>query len=485
MKQKMISLKVLFAILLLIITIGCGKEEETNQLPTCEITAPIGGAEITKGENIIISVKADDTDGNIVEVLFFVDGVGKNSVSSFPFVYNWNTTNENIDVHLLKATSIDNNGGSSSDEITVTIIENSENVPVANFAANITNGTTPLTVTFSDQSTNTPTSWQWEFGDGSASTLQNPSYSYNNVGTYTVMLTATNEFGTDTETKTDYIVVTEAGSAPVADFTGNPTSGTAPLTVNFTDQSNNTPTSWQWEFGDGITSTIQNPVHTYNTDGSYSVSLTVSNDYGTDIKTISSYIYVGSGGGGCEGQTNLTYSGQTYEIVEIGNQCWMAENLNYETANSWTYYDNPGFGDIFGRLYTWEAALTACPSGWSLPSDDKWKQMEIALGMSQSEADDTGFRGTDEGGKMKETGTTHWDSPNTGATNTSGFNAFAGGLRYINGTFGNIYDYGAWWSSSEYSDTRAWHRDLRYDHDQVFRGKGYKGNGFSVRCLKN
>ncbi len=187
------------------------------------------------------------------------------------------------------------------------------------------------------------------------------------------------------------------------------------------------------------------------------------------------------------GQANLTYGGQTYEIVEIGNQCWMAENLNYETANSWWYDNNSANGDVFGRLYTWEAALTACPNGWHLPTDDEIKTMETHLGMSQSQADETGFRGTDEGGKMKEVGTTHWYSPNTGASNSSGFKALPGGSR-VGEHSSSLGYHGNYWSSSEFpefSGTHGWYRYLRYDNDQVYRYGNLKKEGLSVRCLKN
>jgi hypothetical protein len=97
-----------------------------------------------------------------------------------------------------------------------------------------------------------------------------------------------------------------------------------------------------------------------------------------------------------------------YAVVTIGDQTWMAENLNYETSDSWGFFNNGSNCDVYGRLYTWDAAMSACPSGWHLPSDNEWKTLEMFLGMSQSEADDTGWRGSDEGGKLKETGTTHW-----------------------------------------------------------------------------
>ncbi|MBD3402043.1 PKD domain-containing protein [candidate division GN15 bacterium] len=167
--------------------------------------------------------------------------------------------------------------------------------PVADFSGSPTSGDEPLAVQFTDLSTNSPTSWSWDFGDGvGTSTAQNPSYTYQTAGTYTVSLTATNAYGSDTETKTDYITVTQPPqNPPVADFSGSPTSGDAPLSVQFTDLSTNSPTSWSWDFGDGVgTSTAQNPSYSYQSAGTYTVSLTATNAYGSDIETKVDYITV-------------------------------------------------------------------------------------------------------------------------------------------------------------------------------------------------
>lgn len=163
--------------------------------------------------------------------------------------------------------------------------------PVANFTGTPTSGTEPLTVNFTDQSTGTIDTWSWTFGDGGSSTAQNPSYTYNTTGTYTVSLTVTGPGGSDTYTATNYITVSPC-AAPVADFSGSPTSGDYDLTVNFTDLSTNSPNSWSWDFGDGGTSTAQNPSYTYTAAGTYSVSLTVSNACGSDAVTKTNYITV-------------------------------------------------------------------------------------------------------------------------------------------------------------------------------------------------
>lgn len=281
---------------------ACKKEEEkTNQTPTCNITSPANGQEITQGETVTISVEANDSDGSIAEVRFFIDGIGMSSATSFPFNYNWNTAGEDTGSHTIKATSIDNNGDRQSDEITVEIME---------------------------------------------------------------------------------------------------------ATI-FTDPRD----------------------------------------------------------------------GQIYNLVTIGTQRWFAENLNYETADSWWFDNSSVNGAIYGRLYTWDAALTACPAGWHLPSDAEWNILTDYLG------------GNDvAGGKMKEAGTTHWESPNTGASNESGFTALPGGLSDgSGGGFVNLRSSGSLWSATEYSSTTttAWHRLLYYNLDDVGRYYYHKGTGFSVRCLKD
>jgi PKD repeat protein len=164
--------------------------------------------------------------------------------------------------------------------------------PVAQFSGSPTSGYVPLTVDFTDESTGSPTSWSWDFGDGvGTSTQQNPSYTYTSPGTYTVTLTAANAYGSDDEVKTGYISVTV--EYPVADFSGSPTAGNAPLTVDFTDLSAGSPTSWSWDFGDGVgTSTAQNPSYTYTSDGVYTVELTATNAHGSDTETKAGYITV-------------------------------------------------------------------------------------------------------------------------------------------------------------------------------------------------
>jgi len=132
--------------------------------------------------------------------------------------------------------------------------------------------------------------WIWNFGDGTSNaTAQNPSHTYTHAGIYTVTLTVANTNRTSTETKVNYITVT---SPPVANFTATPTSGIAPLNVQFTDASANFPTGWNWSFGDGALSSAQNPAHAYANAGTYTVALNVTNAGGSNITVRQNYITV-------------------------------------------------------------------------------------------------------------------------------------------------------------------------------------------------
>ncbi len=195
--------------------------------------------------------------------------------------------------------------------------------------------------------------------------------------------------------------------------------------------------------------------------------------------------------------------GQSYATIQIGAQCWMAENLNVGTMingsgsqtdngtiEKYCYDDNTANCDTYGGLYQWDEMMQyvttegtqgICPTGWHLPTNDEWKTMEMYLGMSQTQADATGWRGTDEGGKLKETGTSHWTSPNTSATNSSGFTGLPGGYRDLNGSFNSLTYYAFFWSSSE----DACHRRLFYSSAQVYRNSTVKAYGFSVRCVSD
>jgi len=182
---------------------------------------------------------------------------------------------------------IGNNSVTKSNYIYVKNIE----PPSVDFTGSPTSGTSPLSVSFTDDSVGEISSWKWDFGDGNNSTEQNPVHVYSKSGRYSVELTVGNEAGSDTISKTRYITV-EPLIYPSADFTASPTSGTSPLNVSFTDNSTGNPSSWRWTFGDGTSSTEQNPVHLYSNPGSYTVKLTVRNEEGSNALSRSKYVIV-------------------------------------------------------------------------------------------------------------------------------------------------------------------------------------------------
>jgi PKD repeat protein len=162
---------------------------------------------------------------------------------------------------------------------------------MASFSGDPTTGDKPLTVQFTDQSTGDPTSWEWDFGDGETSTAQNPSHEYTEYGYYTVTLTVHKAAESDSLVRDNYIHVVE--QPPVADFTGDPVTGPAPLNVQFTDASTGMIDTWFWQFGDVSNSSEQDPLHTYQSPGNYTVRLTVHGPGGSNTKTRWFYISVG------------------------------------------------------------------------------------------------------------------------------------------------------------------------------------------------
>ena len=154
-------------------------------------------------------------------------------------------------------------------------------------------------------------------------------------------------------------------------------------------------------------------------------------------------------------------------------------------------YDNDtSNAEIYGYLYNWFTVKddrSIAPEGWHVPTDDEWKELEMYLGMSQSDADMSGYvwRGTDEGDKLKQSGHEFWWLDRNRGTNESGFTALPGGYRDVNGLFyvGGYSSY--WWSSAEKDAYFSWYRSLYHSSTKIHRTTGYKGDGFSVRCLRD
>ena len=182
-----------------------------------------------------------------------------------------------------------------------------------------------------------------------------------------------------------------------------------------------------------------------------------------------------------------TRDGKKYKFIKIGNQEWMAENLAFKTdSGSWFTWESEAEGTKFGRLYTWDAAIKAVPAGWHLPSDAEWKQLEINLGMSQSDANRDDTRGTTEGSKLKATsGWTINDNVSGNGTDEVGFSALPGGFRSNSGSYYGTGTYGYWWSATENDNLKAWIRYITYYRMEIYRSFSFKQDGYSVRCVKD
>jgi uncharacterized protein (TIGR02145 family) len=165
--------------------------------------------------------------------------------------------------------------------------------------------------------------------------------------------------------------------------------------------------------------------------------------------------------------------GQKYRMVRIGNQVWMAENLNYQTGNSWCYGNDNSNCEKYGRLYDWNTAMKVCPAGWHLPSNQEWADLVSVAGDRET-----------AGKALKST--SDWGEGSGFSTDSYGFSALPGGSRHLNGSFnGNVGRAGSWWTATEkihgnpsrrYMDKgRNWVRD---------EGLG-KSNASSVRCLQD
>jgi uncharacterized protein (TIGR02145 family) len=204
----------------------------------------------------------------------------------------------------------------------------------------------------------------------------------------------------------------------------------------------------------------------------------------------------------CPGTPTVTDTdGNIYKTVQIGDQCWMKENLKVGTMvnggveqtnnliiEKYCYDNDPANCEVYGGLYQWDEMMEysttpgimgICMTGWHLPTDEEWTSLSDFLG------------GEDiAGGKTKTTGTIEdgtglWYSPNTGATNESGFTGLPVGFHYYDGSFGSLNDSGIWWSSTQGSPTKAWNRSLYYGGAGVDRYLSSKWYGFSVRCLRD
>ena len=407
-------------ILVLAIFASCEKDNENvepkNEAPICNITAPDNESSISKWGGIDITIYVADIDSKINSVILEIDTEQKIIFTEKPYKYVWDADSKDFGDYIIKATAYDED----------------ENITTHSITINLT------------------------------------------------------------------------GGKPLACFSYSKTNILQKHTVQFTDTSKYTPpTSWLWNFGDGTTSTDQNPLHKYNATGIYTVQLTATNEYGSNTITKSNLVSVAD-------TFVKDYDGNYYDVVPIGEQIWMAENLktthyadgtslvdgtgvgsiegDYTTKYQFAYDDDPSNAEIYGRLYTWAAVMNneassntnpsnvqgVCPDNWHVPSRAEWDELGDFVGGEES-----------AGGMLKETSYNFWMYPNTAASNESGFNVLPAGIRNFTSFINIGYNANYWASTATYS--KKAHK-LKFFHDDSkieFSDLPYKNTGHSIRCVKD
>ena len=406
------------------------KDEEN---PTVFIINPLNNTEWDEGTIITIKATASDNE-SIAKVEFYIDGKLEFSDDSIEYNYVWNTDNE-MGSHTLMAKAYDINNNISNSELIHVKINN--DIPQASFTVSPSSG--DLTTIFQV--------------DASASS--------------------------DKE-----------------------------------DTASELQVRWDWE-ADGTWDTdysaTKTAEHQYTTDGMRRILLEVKDSDG-QTDTTSQKINVYS----ANPETVTDIDGNVYHTVKIGDQWWMVENLRVthyrdgssipfviyndnwvlQKSGAYCYYDiDTTHIAEYGLLYNFYAVAMdnfagLAPQGWHVASDDEWKELERFLGMSDEEIDKVLWKGTDEGGELKESGTVHWNYPNKGATNESGFTALPGGCRNgdMTGSGGNFLGLNTaafFWTSTAYISPNALRRALTNDESRINDTSMKRTWGLSVRCIRD
>ena len=291
----------------------------------------------------------------------------------------------------------------------------------------------------------------------------------------------------------------------------NPVNSGTQVTFTATPVNGGTVPVYQWKVN-GINAGANGPDYTYEPANNDIITCTLSSNAacvtGNPAASNAITMIVNSGTAPCPGIPTILYEGKTYNTLQIGNQCWLKENLNAGTMingssdqsnnsilEKYCYNNLESNCDLYGGLYQWAEAVQyyngatnvtswspvpsreitgICPTGWHLPSDGDWNTMIATLGGLEA-----------AGGKMKESGLLHWVSPNTGASNSSGFTALPSGYRFTLGTFHSSGHSARFWTGNEFSGSASWFEQLVYNDDNIVANVISKQYGHSVRCLKD
>ncbi|MCD6333012.1 MAG: hypothetical protein J7L89_07040 [Bacteroidales bacterium] len=367
--------------------------------------------------------------------------------------------------------------------------------PVATFTIDPATGNTETIFIFNASATTDPDNstddlvimWDWE-GDGFFDTpyavKKTADHIYPDPGDYQVTLVARDIRGL-TDTTRIALTIVSANLPPEQPSAPNPADGAKDLGVN-------TSISWDCVDPDGDMILYQvyygtdNPPPVYLNNYTFNTFKPDRLAYGTTyywkIKARDAKGHTVEGPVWSFSTIDIEFAeftderdGQTYQIVQIGDQWWMAQNLNYDAGDgSYCYEDNPARCEMYGRLYNWETAMKACPKGWHLPAKEEFNIMIDHLGGSEI-----------AGGKLKDYESGWWREPNTGANNLSGFTALPAGRRYPEGIYTGLALYAQFYSATEFNDRDAYNLTLGYDYEGSFIYNYRKSYAISVRCIKD
>lgn len=518
-------------VVFVLIFIGC----EKNNPPICKIISPDNGSEIMRGELVIFSVYAHDSDGSIQEVIYYNDNLRIAFVEDLPYNFSWDTGDVELGDHVIRVVAIDDKKLEGEASIVIEIIEGpvDEENPVVELIFPVEEATVKGTIDIVVQATDDigveyvdfmikDEDWA-VFEKDSTSTSAN-EYSAtiitNNYPDGLIMLSIAAYDAVGNYGKYSFnVYINNSGDTevPVVEIltpqNNQTVSGHIVFKAKATDNVGVNGVVFSVLDGTWVSIGTDNSAigdneyailwDTRNTlDGTYEISAAaydaaVNEGYDRISITIDN-------SGGIEGDGSFIYEGRGYQYKTIGTQTWMIENLaylpsvsrslvgsvgspiyyvyDYQSTNALSAKEKDNYYD-YGVLYNWEAAKTACPTGWHLPSDEEWKTLEKYLGMSSSDAGDIGWRNHGFIG-MKLKSTSRWTNYGNGE-NSSGFQAFPGGFRDYDGDFSDLGFYADFWSSSPSGSLDAWGRSLNHDSYGVYRSIYDRSHGFSVRCLQN
>jgi uncharacterized protein (TIGR02145 family) len=329
--------------------------------------------------------------------------------------------------------------------------------------------------------------WDWE-GDGifdsQYATRKKGDHKYSKSGNYNVILVVKDPRGL-TDTLRVPLVVSSSNLPPEAPFDPQPSDGAVTLTVNpwmkwSSSDPEGDPMFFTCYFGK------TNPPVQFIASQMFGTFSPGKLDYGATyywkIKVRDTKGNITEGPVWSFSTYDLhfqtltdTRDGQTYQSIQMGDAWWMAENLRYDAGEgSYCYEDNATRCQNYGRLYTWDAAMRACPQGWHLPSLKEFETMVNVVGGQEI-----------AGGKLKDYEKQIWKEVNVGATNEVGFSALPAGRRYDSGLSAGIGYYAQFFSSTEYNTREAYNMTIGYDYANVFIYNYKKAYAISVRCVKN